>query len=168
MDYAQRIFVQARAGTPNNPGFSDALASLLVAQARHETGDFKSNFFRNNNNAFGYAYYSGSLYQTGAGGIADNGQPIAHYATIEDSTKEIIDWIWRRYRAGQFPEPSTIETPEQYAKALKAAKYYGDTLENYLRGLRAFFKPIAAIQGAGLILAIVALAYLYKRGTLRL
>jgi hypothetical protein len=165
MDAANRIYAQARAGTPKNPGLPDPLASLLVAQAKHETGNFTSRFFRENNNAFGYAYYPGSLYQDGGGGIADNGSPIGSYPSIEASTMEIIDWIYRRFREGRFPAPASITTPDQYAAALKSAQYFGDTLQNYLAGLKSFFTPmVAATSGAGVILAIAAILYArYRR-----
>lgn len=165
MDPAQRIYNQARAGTPYNPqGVSDALASLMVAQARHETADFTSRFFLQYNNAFGYSYYAGSLYQDGAGSLADNGQPIAAYPSIEDSTREMVDWIWRRYRNKQFPDPRTITTPEAYAAALKNAGYYGDTLSNYLAGLKRFFVPIVAVSGIGLVIALALLLYANSKG----
>jgi hypothetical protein len=155
---SQRIFDAARAGTAANPqGVPHTLAALMVAQAKHETGNYTSNFFRNYNNAFGYAYYAGSLYQSGAGTIADNGSPIAAYPNVEASTMEIVDWIWRRYRQGRFPSPEAIITPEAYAAALKAAGYYGDSLENYLAGLRRFFVPVAAVSGAGFLAVLAAL-----------
>lgn len=168
MDPAQRIFAQAKAGTVYNPGVTDTLASILVAQSRHETGDYTSKFFRVNNNAFGYARYAGSPYQVGAGDIADNKQPIASYNSIEDSTKEVIDWIYRRFRRGQFPDPASIKTVEQYAEALKEANYYGDSLSNYLAGLRRFFTPITAASGAGVLLLVGALLVANQRGWIRL
>lgn len=159
MNTAQIIYTQAKSGTQYNPGLPDPLASILVAQARHETGDFTSRFFRENNNAFGYAYFPGSNYQIGAGDLADNQQPIATYGSIEDSTKEVIDWIWRRFRRGEFPDPASIKTTDDYAAALKSAGYYGDTLTNYARGLKRFFVPIAVTSGIGLLIALGVIAY---------
>jgi hypothetical protein len=163
MDVAQRIFNQAVRGTPYNAGVTPTLAALMVAQARHETGNFTSRFFRENNNAFGYAYYAGSYYQTGAGAVADNGQPIASYPDIEASTSEVVDWIYRRYRQGKFPDPATITTPEAYATALKNAGYYGDALSNYMAGLKRFFVPMAVAGGAGIIVAAVVLGLLFHK-----
>lgn len=166
MTYQERIFSQAKAGTQYNPGVPDTLASLMVSQSRHETGDYTSRFFRENNNAFGYAYYSGSNYQTGAGGIADNGQPIADYASIEDSTKEIVDWLYRRLRQGKLllkgmtvTDLRQITSPDDYAEVLKAAGYYGDALSNYLAGLKRFYVPIAVTSGVGLLIALAVLIY---------
>lgn len=162
MGYAERIYNAARADTPFNPGLPADLAGLVVAQSKHETGNYTSNFFRNYNNAFGYSYFAGSNYQIGAGGIADNGQPIAKYYSIEDSTREIVDWLRRRERQGVFPNLDTIKTPEQYAQLLKVAGYYGDSLQNYLNGLRAYWRPIAAI-GLTLLVSAVVLGYMFRK-----
>jgi flagellum-specific peptidoglycan hydrolase FlgJ len=143
MSIEDRIFNQALKGSNFNKGLPPVLSSLLVAQAAHETGNFQSNFFKNYNNAFGYSYVPGGVYQSGAGTLADNGQPIAAYKTIEDSTKEVVDWIYRRVKEGKFPaDLYTITTPEQYAQLLKAANYYGDTLQNYAAGLKRFFTAV--------------------------
>jgi hypothetical protein len=164
-----RIYNQARKGTPYNPGVPVDLANLLVAQAKHETGDFTSNAFKRQNNAFGYAYYAGSNYQKDQGTdiISDNGKPVAEYASIEDSVNEIVDWIYRRSRAGQFPaDLSTIKTPAQYAGYLKSAGYFGDTLQNYLNGLVSWFKIItpAAAGSAGVVLLVLAaVLYFYRK-----
>lgn len=164
MDYAQKIFNQAVAGTPYNPGVPATLASLMVAQAKHETGNFTSRFFRENNNAFGYAYYAGSYYQTGAGDLADNGKPIADYASVEDSTKEVVDWIYRRSRAGSFPKDlRAVKTPEQYAQLLKSANYYGDTLSNYLAGLKRFFVPMGIVTGLNILIAAGVVLYMFRK-----
>lgn len=139
------------------------LSYLMVAQARHETGDFTSNFFRKYNNAFGYTY-SGSKYQIGRGDIADNGYNIAAYASVADSTKEIADWIKRRQAEGIFPQDlSTIQTPEQYAQLLKARNYFGDTLANYTAGIKRYFSNNPAIAaGSGLLILGLALVAIYQ------
>jgi hypothetical protein len=161
-----RIYNQARKGTPYNPGVPVDLANLLVAQAKHETGDFSSNAFKQYNNAFGYAYYGGSNYQTGQGLIADNGQPVAAYRSVEDSVNEMVDWIYRRSRDGKFPaDLSTISTPGQYVTYLKGAGYFGDSLQNYLSGLISWFKVItpAAAGSAGVLFLVVAVILYFSR-----
>jgi len=162
-EYAVRIFAQAVRGTPNNAGVPPALANIIVAQAKHETGNFSSRFFVQDHNGFGYSYYSGSPYQTGAGGVADNGQSIAQYATIEDSTKEIIDWLYRRMREGKFPDLRTITTIEEYAVRLKNAGYYGAPVTEYLAGLKRWIVPLTAGAGVTFIAAAAVIAYLYRK-----
>jgi len=136
-----RIRAAAIVGTDKNPkGVPALLADLMVAQAKHETGNFTSRAFLQDNNAFGYSFVPGGYWQLGPGLIADNGKPVARYATIEDSTAEIVDWIYRRISEGKFPANlNDITTPDQYAQLLKGAGYYGDTLQNYLEGLRRWF-----------------------------
>lgn len=169
MNFADRIYYQAVRGTQNNKGLPPALASLLVAQAKHETGDFSSNLFTKFNNAFGYTYTPASIYQTGAGTLADNNAPIGAYRNIEDSTKEIVDWIYRRVKDGKFPaDLSSITTPDQYAALLKNANYFTDSLANYAAGLRRWFiQVLNVVRDSGssfyLILAAGAIMYFYFR-----
>lgn len=156
-DYAARIRAAALTGTPTNPkGVPPILADLLVAQSKHETGDYTSRAFTLDNNAFGYTYVSGGRWQIGPGIIADNGEPVAKYASIEDSTAEIVDWIYRRINEGTFPANlGDITTPERYAQLLKDAGYYGDTVSNYLRGLKRWFQENPETGSAAIVALLV-------------
>lgn len=154
-------------------GMPPILAALMVAQAAHETGNFTSRFFKEYNNAFGYSY-AGSKYQLGPGPLADNQQPIARYASVQDSTLEIVAWIKRRQQEGKFPSDlSAITSPDQYAGLLKAAGYYGDTLANYAAGLKRYYtavmemirenaEPFSVMVG-GVLLVGVAWAIMKKK-----
>ena len=137
----------------------DPLALLITAQAAHETGGFTSNFFVNGNNAFGYSCVNGAKWQSGCGTNADNGVPIALYASVQDSVHEMTDWIKRRQIEGSFPaDLSTITDPTQYATLLKTAGYYGDTVANYAAGIASWFSDniaTVAIGGAGLLVIAV-------------
>lgn len=142
--------------TAVSAGIPDPLARLMVAQAIHETGNFTSRFFKEYNNAFGYSY-AGSKYQLpGGGSNADNGVPIGRYASVIDSTMEVVDWIKRRAAQGKFPSNlATITDPAIYAKLLKDAGYYGDTMTNYLKGLKAGLSKVTdlATTTAGMSIA---------------
>jgi hypothetical protein len=131
----QRVYSQALKGTANNAGLPDTLAKIVAAQSQHETGNYTSSVYLNSNNGFGYGF-DNSEYQTG------NYKQYATYANIEDSTSEIVDYIYRRVADGSFPKDlSTITTAEQYATLLKNAKpgsYYGDSLSNYAKGIANF------------------------------
>jgi len=163
--WSQRIFDAAMKGTPTNPkGLPVILSGLLVAQARHETGNFSSTHFLQSNNAFGYSYVPGGTWQTGPGSIADNGQPVAKYRSVEDSTREIVDWIYRRVEQGIFPKDlNEIVTPEQYATLLKKAGYYQDTISNYTNGLIRFFADLPPTAGFGLLLLTAIVFYIFYR-----
>lgn len=163
------IFDTARKGTAVNPnGLPPALSFLVVAQAKHETGNYTSNAFRSGNNAFGYSYVPGAKYQLPApGAIADNGQPLARYDSLANSTKEIVDWIYRRKNEGSFPSNlATITDPAQYANLLKSAGYYGDTVLNYTNGLLRYLKqlPASVKFGFGSFVLLVTVLYLFQKG----
>lgn len=130
--------------TAVNDGMPVTLASFIVAQSKHETGNYSHRFFKVGKNAFGYAYVKGAKWQLPKGGPnADNGIPIAQYASVENSVHELTDWIKRRQKSGKFPKDlTTISTPQQYATLLKNAGYYGDTLSNYTAGLINAFKRL--------------------------
>jgi len=167
MDYGQRIY-----NTAVSMGVSNTLANLIVAQARHETADFTSPIFRENNNAFGYTYVSGAKYQLPTGGrIADNGKATARYANIEDSTREMVAWLQRRQKEGKF-KLSDLTTPEAYAAALKGSGYYGDTESRYLTAIKKWLGKYPKYQqvlitggigvfGVALISGIIYSAYRY-------
>lgn len=154
-DAATSIYNQAVAGSPNNPGLPPALAQLVVGQSGNETGGWTSNFFVNGNACFGYECSEVSDYQTSCSpGNADNGVKVGYYDSIEDSTNEIIDWIYRRVADGSFPKDlTTITSPDQYATLLKNAgnpagskSYYGaneqtyaDNIKTWITNLGTFF-----------------------------
>lgn len=117
-------------------GMPDKLSDLIAAQAAHETGYFSSNAFKQNNNLFGYKYVPGAKWQSGAGRKSTEGDPYAQYDSIDDSVHELTAWIVRRQKQGKFPaDLSTIDTPQEYAKLLKACGYYGAPESEYLNGL---------------------------------
>jgi hypothetical protein len=129
MTFEERIYEAAKKIVPEN------IALLMVAQAKHETGNFTSSVFKTNNNCFGYKYFKGSKYQLQKGKLSPEGNSYAAYANIEDSTTEVAKWILRHV-----PDNKNIFKPEDYAIALKDAGYFGDTVENYAHGLKEFFQ----------------------------
>lgn len=143
--WANRIFAAATSGNSNNDGLPSSLAELLVDQSAHETNGWTSNFFQNGNAAFGYSCDSNSAWQSGCStSNADNGVKVGYYNSIEDSTQEIVDWIYRRVKEGKFPSDlSTITTADQYATLLKKAGYYGDSQSNYASGLKRWANSLS-------------------------
>lgn len=143
-DASSRIAAQCAAGTPNNPGLPDNLIPFVVGQSFNETNGWSSNFFVNNNNCFGYQCDAGSAYQNGcSSGNADNHVPVGNYNSIEDSTKEIIDWIYRRVADGQFPSDlTTITTADQYAHYLSTGghQYFTSSASSYASRINTFLK----------------------------
>ncbi len=166
VDYSNRILTAAQTGTPTNPqGVPSPVAALMLAMAKHETGNFTSNGFKSGNNAFGYSYVAGGKWQdTQPGAYADNGLPLAKYPTVENSAREIVDWIYRRMNEGTFPALATVTEPTQFAMLLRNNRYYTDTLTNYANGLKRWYVPLPSSGGTaaggkgtgGIVLVIAA------------
>jgi len=112
------------------------LPGLIVAQAKHESNDFSSNVFKTCNNAFGYKYVGQKL-AVGACSDSPEGNKYAKYRSLEDSTREVCQWIKRRQ--SQF---AAVNTPEDFASALKNNGYFGDSLGNYSAALRRHYNAI--------------------------
>lgn len=129
---ANRIYAEAVSG-----GMPPALATLMVEQSGNETNGWTSNFFVNNNNCFGYSCDPNSKWQNGcSSGNADNGVQVGNYDTIEDSTMEVVDWIYRRLANNDFPDLTTITDADTYAQLLKDNGYYGASESSYAAAIK--------------------------------
>jgi flagellum-specific peptidoglycan hydrolase FlgJ len=109
-----------------------ALLPYIEAQAKHETGNFTSAVYRNNNNMFGMK--NGSIMSAWemVGTVAPDGGTYAKYACDLDSVKDLLQWFeWKKF-------PVSVASVEQYASELKSRGYYGDSLANYTNGLKRF------------------------------
>ncbi len=76
-------------------GFYFDTARILTAQAAHETGNFTSQIFRENNNAFGMKLPA----QRRTTAIGEN-KKHAVYRSVADSVKD----FWLYYKYSQLPE----------------------------------------------------------------
>ena len=138
-DYDNTIYT-----TVINAGYSDTLANLLVDQAHEESTQggqpYNNKAFLNGNNAFGYKYVKGAKYQTAdAGDTSSEGNPYAKYPSLENSVLEVLAWLERRQKEGKFVI-ANLQTPTDYANALKAGDYYGETSAEYATGLSYYAK----------------------------
>lgn len=159
------IYEQARRGTAYNPGLPDRLALYLVAQACHETGNFTSPIFEDDNNAFGYSYVPGARYQEGPGRMADNKQYAAHYSNVRDSVRELVDWIYRRRDEGKFPaDLRAVTSLAQYVSLLKRSSYFQDREENYLRGSQSCYESLVLAYGPAPSVSLILSGLLLAAG----
>lgn len=125
-------------------GLPKDLANLMTAQCTHESGNFKSNVFKKNNNLNGYKYVGQKLATRGTRAPKSEGDYYAKYATVQDSARELAHWIKRRQQEGKFPEDlTTIKSASTYAALLKKAGYYGDTVSNYTAGLKRYLEDFS-------------------------
>jgi len=154
--------------TAKKNGFSDAVAKNLVAQARYESNDYKSNVFKNNNNLFGYKYVGqqlatkGTLAPQSEWTNANTPQYYAKYASVADSATEVIKWLYRRENEGKF-KVSDLTTAQAYADALKKGGYYGQTSYEYGMGLLAKYKNIVITVASSFGIFAIAVAFFLFR-----
>jgi uncharacterized FlgJ-related protein len=120
---------------------------LLVAQAKHETGNYTSHVFVQNRNLFGYKVYPGSSFQTGGAINAVDGGQFARYSSYDNSVREICAW-WCRNRAGttrsRLSYLGANPSVDQYVGLLKQLQYFGDPLSEYLNGMKRFMAAVNA------------------------
>jgi len=110
-------------------GFGLYQARYITAQAAHETGNFTSKIFEQNNNLFGMKLPA--LRRTTA-----TGQSKGHatYENISDSIKDFQIYY------NHFRYLSDYPTIESYVKALKRNKYFEADEQSYLDGCKHFYK----------------------------
>jgi hypothetical protein len=147
-------------------GFSDTAAKLVVAQARFESADYKSNVFKNNLNTSGMKYIGQPLATRGslaplnersstcrAGGVCKDSDHYAKFSSVEDSAKDKIDRLYEKTMGGVTPqELKNVQSAEEFARLLKKRSYYGfgaygtptaeSEIKNYTSGLNAKLRLI--------------------------
>jgi len=107
------------------------LVPYLIAQAKHETGNFTSNVFKQANNLFGMRIPQTRPSLRSGYFIARDGSKYSKYKTVLDSAKDM-----RLYLENQnFPVPGDLF---QYVAGLKNRGYFGDSFINYLKGVQSW------------------------------
>lgn len=116
------------------PALDPAMARLIVAQARHETGDFVSPLFTNHNNVYGMQHPGRGKLTTSLGPLATaEGRPnkYASYSTVEASVLDLMLWL-------QYHNTPKITTADAYCKYLKQHRYFEAPLVVYQNSLKHY------------------------------
>lgn len=147
MDYDQLIYDAAIKG-----GFTPTSAKLVVAQARHETGNYTSNVFKKNNNLFGMKFVGQPLAERGTSapksewgcGGKCNSDFYSKYANVQDSVQDLINRNLKLTRNGvTFEQLKNAPDSTTYATLLKKRGYYGATTTIYDKGLKNALSKIS-------------------------
>lgn len=101
------------------------LRRYVLAQAKHETGNFKSRVYNQNNNAFGMKNPEKRT-TTSLGGDNNN---YAQYASVGDSLQDLFLWF------DMVDFPTHVVNEDEYAFLLKSSAYFQDSLDNYSSAL---------------------------------
>lgn len=111
-------------------GAKENLARFIVAQARHESGNYTNKQTLVNNNPFGFKYVGQPL--ASKGNISPEGGAYAKYDTIENASKDYLTrWYRLKSKKGgiRLDEFNQYKTPEEYARALKSYGYFADLVK---------------------------------------
>jgi len=106
-------------------GLDPSMVRLLQAQAIHETGNFTSRLFIENNNVFGMKIPS--IRKTL--NVAPATETFSQFVSIDDSVKDMLFYL------DHFSIPLDLADPFLYAQILKDKNYYEDPVEVYFKGL---------------------------------
>jgi uncharacterized FlgJ-related protein len=118
---------------------ADSITSrIIVAQARHESGDFKNVLTRNHNNVFGMQHPRvRRTTSIGAYGDAEKKKNIyASYRSIEDAVIDLFLYLdARNISKRQHSIP-------KYVRSIKAKKYFKGSETEYVKNMRRKFKQV--------------------------
>jgi len=173
VNYDQEIYNGAIKG-----GTTPALATLLVAQSRHETGNYTNNQTKTNLNLFGFKYSPNRTQFNKKGNISPEGDYYAKFDTANDAIQNYLLWLSTKKsneggnRLQEFNKLKANDTTT-FANKLKGYGYYGAEVKDYIRGLNAALTRIKIVAfynrnkmavnssvGIGLVLIGIA-TYLY-------
>jgi flagellum-specific peptidoglycan hydrolase FlgJ len=104
------------------------LSRYVIAQAKTETGDFTSRFYRDLHNMFGMksAVKRKQLGKASTLFEADGGTAMRHYSNDIQSLRDLFLYF------DYVSFPTYVESAERYVTELKNRKYFSTTYENYL------------------------------------
>ena len=115
-------------------GVQENFARMLIAQAAHETGGFRSRIYLQNNNLFGMRMPR--IRKTVAVRELDT---YAYYNSSFDSLDDMILWLNARR---SFNHAVLNMNIENYTRWLREQAFYEDTHENYSRGVQQWYNQI--------------------------
>ena len=106
------------------------LLPYIVAQAKHETGNFKSEVYLTDHNMFGMKFINGARGQVATSGLpSPEGDHYAHYASDTDSLNDLLLWFdYEKF-------PTSVTDAGQYATELKNRNYFTAGLSSYVKAL---------------------------------
>ena len=105
-------------------GANEKAASIITGQAMNESGNFTSSLFNRANNAFGMNMPSIRPHQYIL--LKDKYSNYAAYKSVEDSTKDLIDWL--KYNNIDF---NNVVDSNDYVNKIKSKGYFGANLLSY-------------------------------------
>ena len=122
-------------------GLPSSFLNLAMLQLAHETGGFNSRVSRLNNLSGIKFSKNGFGYDSGVKPPPNEGN--TSYAAY----KSLNDWAKDYIRIVRKSGAQNAKTIQEFAAKLKAARYYGDTVERYTKGLLSWTGQLKDIVG---------------------
>lgn len=113
----------------SNKNLSPIIIELLVAQSKHESGNYKNSLTRKHNNIFSRHYHKSDTFAIGAGGEAEGHNKFAIYPSVEYATLSQYYYLQRMKYSFNW------KTGKEFAIELKNKRYYTDDTYKYARAL---------------------------------
>jgi hypothetical protein len=112
-------------------GLEPFVVDLLIAQSKHESGNYKNSLTKYNN-VFARHYHKNDTFATSAGAEAEGHSRFAKYPTLRNATLSQISYLKRKNYSFNW------KTTSQYAVELKEKRYYEAPVEEYTAALNRF------------------------------
>lgn len=104
---------------------------LIVAQSKHESGNYTNNL-TNYNNLFGRHYSKIDTFAISAGATAEGHSKFAIYPSVEDATLSQLAYLKRKGYSFKW------KTAKDFAMELKKKRYYEASVPAYTNALNHF------------------------------
>ena len=104
---------------------------LLIAQSKHESGNYKNNLTKYHN-VFARHYHKSDTMAVSAGARAEGHSNFAIYPSVKNATISQINYLKRKGYSFKW------KNPNQYALELKSKGYYEAPVEEYSAALRGY------------------------------
>lgn len=121
---------------------NDTTIELIVAQAKHESGNYKNKLTKEHNNIFSRLHHKSDTLSLGPYGYAEGRKGYASYRSIRDATISQVSYFKRLKYSMNWTSSYA------FAAELKKKRYYYDPkltkkedIRKYARALRKHFKP---------------------------
>lgn len=114
-------------------GLEPYVIELLVAQSKHESGNYRNSLTKYNN-VFARHYHKTDTFATSAGAQAEGHSRFAKYPTIKSATLSQLWYLRRKNYSFEW------NTTYQFALELKDKHYYEAPIQEYVGSLNKYIK----------------------------
>lgn len=109
------------------------VAELLIAQSKHESGNYKNNLTKYHN-VFARHYHKNDSFAISAGAEAEGHSRFAIYPSLKNATLSQLSYLKRKKYSFRW------NSPNQFAVELKSKGYYEATVEEYSAALYKYIR----------------------------